>query len=639
MAIPNLMSDQSLGFLVNGGRPAIFSWGGWGVDSVVSHSVSQAWSAYHGAVNMGNNLWDFINESNGGDGISTYNATLWGGKSWGYATGVGNAPANYFTVSESQPDAPSTEAIAIDSTINVDAPVLSIDSMREISIPDFTAVAPYVSIPDRPDATVTGDPGDAPEVAIPHLPDAPSFSMPDLPSVQAVDLPDVPMLELPTFDHVAPEYDLTPPSNTFSWNEAQYTSELLGSAISLLQADIENGGYGIDPRDEQALWERARDREQANADGALLDLEQSIAARGFSIPPGALMAATQKAIQASRAQLSALQRDISIKRAELYVQNRQFALTTGLNAEQFMMQFHGSIQERALNASKYLVDASISAYNASVAGFNARMELFRAHANVYEQRIRALLAKVDIYKTQIEAASMKLRVNESYIELYKAQLAGINSMIDIYRNQVGAVQVVAEIERLRLQGFSEKVQAYAAKVRAKSDEFGMYESAVRGEMSKVDLFKSQVSAFSEQVGAAKVVADVESTKINAQIASGELRLKEYAANIDKAKTQISANIDKAKMILSRDGLDVELYAKQSDLGLKWEALRLDAWKQSRDDYYKNFSYNLDKAKTEISASSAAIESRMKASNINADIFKSLHSAQQSSINAIASMAG
>lgn len=147
-----------------------------------------------------------------------------------------------------------------------------------------------------------------------------------------------------------------PVNTNFIWYEQMYDAPLLKEARDLILSDIRNGGYGLDPRDEQALWERAKDREAQNANNAIQDFQRSMSARGFSIPSGAMVAGMQKVQQQARGLISTLNRDIALKRADLYVQARQFAIKSGMEAEQYMINYYSSYADRALSSIRLLLE-------------------------------------------------------------------------------------------------------------------------------------------------------------------------------------------------------------------------------------------------------------------------------------------
>lgn len=54
---------------------------------------------------------------------------------------------------------------------------------------------------------------------------------------------------------------LATPVYPADYTETTYSSALLVALVNLLYSDLINGGYGIDPNDEENLWNRARERE------------------------------------------------------------------------------------------------------------------------------------------------------------------------------------------------------------------------------------------------------------------------------------------------------------------------------------------------------------------------------------------
>lgn len=215
--------------------------------------------------------------------------------------------------------------------------------------------------------------------------------------------------------------------NNLAYGETAYTSDLLNQARALLLSDLANGGYGLDPRDEQALWERSKDREQQNVNAAILETTRAIASRGFPMPSGALLAGVMKVQQAARGSLSSINRDISLKRADLYVQARQFALQTGLNAEQFMANYYGGFAERQLNALRY----SLEKIGVDVRIWEAERDDRLKDAMFYLDRwAKSAAAYIDVAKIKL-AERQAIADNE-----HKISIEGISAAregIDMYK--------------------------------------------------------------------------------------------------------------------------------------------------------------------------------------------------------------
>jgi hypothetical protein len=97
-----------------------------------------------------------------------------------------------------------------------------------------------------------------------------------------------------------------------------------------INTDLVSGGYGIDERDELAIWERARDKELfiAGLDIAKLKFEHT--GMGLPIPQGIFIKLMSDKINDTQKGLSTLSRDISIKRSDLFREARKYAIEKGI---------------------------------------------------------------------------------------------------------------------------------------------------------------------------------------------------------------------------------------------------------------------------------------------------------------------
>ena len=152
-----------------------------------------------------------------------------------------------------------------------------------------------------------------------------------------IDAPEV--LEIDPVNLIVPVMDLVVPTNPFAYVEETYSSDLLTSVEGLLSSDVEDGGYGIEDADEQRLYDRAYERESKLAAQAVDQARKGIAARGFPVPPGSLYATENVILAQNIVSLSQLSREILIKKSDLYVQARQFAVQQGLNLEQVLITY------------------------------------------------------------------------------------------------------------------------------------------------------------------------------------------------------------------------------------------------------------------------------------------------------------
>src|SRR5262249_38628912 len=135
----------------------------------------------------------------------------------------------------------------------------------------------------------------------------------------------------------------------------------LDAVKAVLLRDLTLGGYGIDPGDEAALLQRTRDREAAVAMAEEDEVVRDYAEGGFSLPTGAMLAARARARQAAAGRISSVNREIYIKRADQFVQARQFAIQQTLQVQQVLHDLHRAVTAQAA-AITAIFDSQIRKY-------------------------------------------------------------------------------------------------------------------------------------------------------------------------------------------------------------------------------------------------------------------------------------
>lgn len=242
---------------------------------------------------------------------------------------------------------------------------------------------------------------------------------------------------------------------------------ILDAVKAKLLADIEDGGYGIEPTDEAALWQRERDREQQQADADVEEVTRQFAEGGFSMPQGAMFDAMSRAQQRASDKISTVNRDIALRRSELYVQNRQFAIQQGQSVENILITLHRAVTEQVM-ATTAIYNSQISKYRADT---EAGLETIRANVSIYA-------ADVQAFNSAINA------IGEAY--RLKTTEHGINNNwnIEVVRSQL-------EEARLMLQG-----QDASARVRNSAAQFGgtFYGNVLSAALGSINTLAAQTLA-------------------------------------------------------------------------------------------------------------------------------------------------
>jgi hypothetical protein len=158
---------------------------------------------------------------------------------------------------------------------------------------------------------------------------------------------------------------------------------------------ITSGGY-VPVAVENAIWNRARDKEMQDAGRAEQSIIDATAARGFSMPTGATAAALLSLQQESVTRMAAVARDIAVNSFTVANENIKFAIQQAIGLrtafvgalgefiKTAMIQPNGAAEyaKTILAAKSNLYDAATRLYSATVAEEQMRVEALQKNVSL-----------------------------------------------------------------------------------------------------------------------------------------------------------------------------------------------------------------------------------------------------------------
>lgn len=166
----------------------------------------------------------------------------------------------------------------------------------------------------------------------------------------------------------------------FFANYYPLVADAFDEATGWLVDTINNGGTGIKPAVEDQIWQRDRSRVVADGLRAEAQTRDEFAARGFSLPSGAMSARLQQMRFEQMLKTQEQSRDVAVKQADIEVENIRFAVDLAVKSR---MQAMGIAVDyiRALMSGAD-VAARVASLNAE-----ARARMISATADMYRARI------------------------------------------------------------------------------------------------------------------------------------------------------------------------------------------------------------------------------------------------------------
>jgi hypothetical protein len=402
-------------------------------------------------------------------------------------------------------------------------------------------------------------------------PEEPSYTLPIEPVITDLVVPTPPLLVIPEFEATLEiiEENLCLPTG-FNWESSPYNSEIWETFLQKVLKGLNEGGTGLAPEVEQAIYNRAIYRQQIENDRAVHNAENYFAAKGFTLPPGAVASRVQEiSIEILRANTD-LNEKIAIGQAELAQKNEHFYVEMARQAEVILREFFSTQENRMLEAAKTTVLMSIEVFKAYISKQSLQIEVYRSHLLAYTESIKATLARVDIYKAEIEAVIAASNLQRTRVELYSAQVGALEVLGKFYNTRLQSVELAQKVENTKIDIFKIEIEAYSAQLAAEKNKVDIFSALNEAERTKAVTFGEKVKARISELEAKKIQFELQVQQLNAVVQSNSAELERYNSELSAYSIQVDS---KAKEV----GAYVEAY--------KAEISAYIAENSSYDSYY------------------------------------------------------
>ncbi len=533
---------------------------------------------------------------------------------------------------ESQPARP--QGLSFVSPGNVSAPPTPVIREAEIPVlPDSPGDSPEINIPPVPTVAFPVAPT-APLIQPVATPTAPEVVLPDTPVLAPIVIPTPQSINLPSFTAIFPDTELILAPTPFNYSEPEFSDELLDEIKDQHLSDLLNGGFGIDPRDEDQLVGRLRDREARGGRTNESQVLRNFAGRGHTLPHGALDDALRVAQQETQLRISAGEREVFTVRSDLFRKTREFILSNGTTLEGLLINLFGFRQERALKAAQFISEFSIVSFNAQVAKFNAEIGAYAAQVQAFETLVRAELAKIEIFRAEIEAQRLISDLNTQEVALFTAQVNAAQAVVNIFETEMRAAAIRTDIERLRIQQFGEEVNAYTSLIGAETAKIKLFEAQVTGEQAKLEVFRTEVATYEAEVRAAATKAQIENLNVNTDIERARIDLAVFNGEVTQFQANLSREVERIRSLTSVYDTDIKSFSSLID---GWAAFYSNADKANDlfvQQLQQNAERNLTQSRLEIERLAAQNRIQLESLSRGVTLFENLIQAAQSAANTL-----
>lgn len=465
-----------------------------------------------------------------------------------------------------------------------------------------------------------GDPGDPVEVPPPARPTLGVYNAPDIdtdvplpqytdmtaevpfPELRPITLPPVPNLAIDeiTFEVDKPQFDAQVPDIAdFRFDPATYTPEYLPQVKQALDR-VFAGGTGLPPEVEQALFERAREREVELGEREVAQATDEWASKGHRFPSGPHARRVDRARREASQKVSQLNREQFISHWQLHLEQLREALTTAVAAEEVLTRLFAEGEQLRFQAARFRLEMAMQVFNAFVSKYNAEATMYQIEAEVYRERLqgemvkleaynaqlrgqqligelnaqdvqifserlRALQINTEIYRARIGAYTAQFEAARTKIEVYRAQLETNKNLVDIYQADTQAFVEMIRAQQLREERFSTKAVIYGRQMEAWKTQ---YEGRLAGQQAELEVLRFERDAYTADSERLAAWINGEQGRVQALTSKYQAIAQEVGARSEAERTRLAAVLGVANAAIERYKAATDILLKNAEINIQ-----------------------------------------------------------------------
>ena len=406
---------------------------------------------------------------------------------------------------------------------DVDAPPdLSVPDVAfsDLSVPENKVVAPDLS--DLDDIELTADFPNPPAIQMPTAPTMAEYTAPVKPDINNIntdiDIPDISRYQADLDKVVAV---------AFNWQEPQYQCELLDTLHAKIKGIVSGNDTdtGLPIEIEQALFDRARDRETKETLRQKQEIIDTWASRGFELPSGVINKQLDALAEQDTLKTAALNRDILVQSAQWHIETLRFAIEKGVALEELCFNIWNNGVNRLFESVRF--------------AFTAEIEKQKAVLAMVETLLKTAQIKADVVQTEVE-------VFKTRFDAYRSEVAAFAEMISAEKVKFDAYAAQINAERSKMDAYKTIVQAHAERLKSKADVVGTVAN------TKITKYKADIDAYRAELQVAMSEAELKNKysdmTINTTMNFERLKIEEYKAKLQKALQEAQLALEAMKSL-------------------------------------------------------------------------------------------
>lgn len=304
---------------------------------------------------------------------------------------------------------------------------------------------------------------------------------------------------------------------------------------------------GVQQQIEQQSIDAVFDRENRVTQSEVKAVYQDWAARGFSMPQGAMAKRVDYVRTQGNLRASEASRAVVVEAFKEKIQEVRLIFDRCLDIEQRLYDRFMQKKKHELDIVQLKFDFAKMRLNELKEAFQIRMDATKYFMETYKYFIEMTIKKMDVIRFQLEYADFEMKIRQFAIDLYKQKVDAVMSHIEIYKTLIETVKLKVDVIKTQFDLYKTEMDGFSTESNFEKIKADLYGTQVQAEGQRLGLFETMAKNYIANIQGLSARADVHNKQQDLKLEAARVDLQRYQSDLDYRRTllqeQSKANQD------------------------------------------------------------------------------------------------
>lgn len=304
---------------------------------------------------------------------------------------------------------------------------------------------------------------------------------------------------------------------------------------------------GVQQQIEQQSIDAVFDRENRVTQSEVKAVYQDWAARGFSMPQGAMAKRVDYVRTQGNLRASEASRALAVEAFKEKIQEVRLIFDRCLDVEQRLYDRFMQKKKHELDVVQLKFDFAKMRLNELKEVFQIRMDATKYFMETYKYYIEMTMKKMEIIRFQLEYLDYEMKIRKFAVDLYKQKVEAIMANVEVYKTMMDTVKVRIDTIKTQFDLYKTELDGFATESNFEKIKADLYGTQVQAEGQRLGLFETMAKNYIANIQGLSARADVLNKQQGLKLEAAKVDLQRYQSDLDYRRTilqeQSKANQD------------------------------------------------------------------------------------------------